>query len=64
MVRENAFILIALIGQSVCLFTITDRMVLLGSIQRRELVDLITRHVGHDKRLKIAAQRAAGAASE
>lgn len=32
-------------------------MVLLGSIQRTELIDLLKRHIGHERRVKIAAQR-------
>lgn len=32
-------------------------MVLLGSIQRGELIELVKRHVGHERRMKVAAQR-------
>nr|CAH0108618.1 unnamed protein product [Daphnia galeata] len=32
-------------------------MVLLGSIQRGELIELVKRHIGHDRRVKVAAQR-------
>ena len=32
-------------------------MILLGSIPRDELVDLIERHIGHERRLKVAAER-------
>ena len=32
-------------------------MVLLGSIQRGELIDLLKRHIGHDRRVQVAAQR-------
>lgn len=36
--------------------TISDHMVLLGSIPRRELVDVITRHIGQERRLNTAAR--------
>lgn len=32
-------------------------MILLGSIERNELVDLIERQIGHERRLKVAAER-------
>lgn len=35
---------------------ISDHMVLLGSIPRRELVDVITRHIGQERRLNTAAR--------
>lgn len=34
-------------------------MILLGSIQRNELVDLIHRHICHERRMKVAAEMAA-----
>ncbi|XP_046448305.1 chloride channel protein 2-like isoform X1 [Daphnia pulex] len=34
-----------------------DSMILLGSIQRTELIGLIERHIGRDRRLQIAAKR-------
>ena len=32
-------------------------MILLGSIQRDELVNLIEHQIGHERRLKVAAER-------
>jgi hypothetical protein len=32
-------------------------MILLGSIQRTELIGLIERHIGRDRRLQVAAKR-------
>ena len=34
-----------------------DQMILLGSIQRMELISAIERHISHDRRVKVAAQR-------
>ncbi len=32
-------------------------MILLGSVQREELVELLKRHIGHERRQKVAVQR-------
>ena len=47
---------------SICLFlkiifVYLDHMILLGSVQREELIELLKRHIGHERRQKVAAQR-------
>jgi chloride channel 2 len=38
------------------LLSSTESMILLGSIQRLELIKLIERHIGRERRLQVAAK--------
>lgn len=38
-------------------YVLLANMILLGSIQRTELIGLIERHIGRDRRLQVAAKR-------
>jgi hypothetical protein len=45
-----------LLSDKFCLFVTTESMILLGSIQRLELIKLIERHIGRERRLQVAAK--------